>query len=304
MDYGKLFSKAWDIVWEHKYLILLGVLVALGSAGGSGAGQGGASGMNDQSPPGMPPFDFNLQEPFRNLGVPLFALVGGLILLGVVLVVGLALWVISTISRGGLIHGADTLAGGGVSSFSTSFRAGWKKGWRLVGIGLFPAVPGFLLVLIGLFSFGLYRRVEIWGGDAISSTVPAMLGFIPNIALVCVLLLTMLLLSLLRSFANRACMLEDQGVFDSYRRGFEVLFDNLGAAIVLFLLQVAVTIGVVLALLIPGIFILVCCFLWPILLLVQGTFEAFFSTLWTLAWNQWTGRMEVVEAEPADAGQA
>jgi len=30
MEYGKLLSQAWNITWEHKFLILLGVLVALG----------------------------------------------------------------------------------------------------------------------------------------------------------------------------------------------------------------------------------------------------------------------------------
>ena len=37
MDYGQLLSRAWNIIWEHKFLILLGVLVALGSAGGGGS---------------------------------------------------------------------------------------------------------------------------------------------------------------------------------------------------------------------------------------------------------------------------
>ncbi len=29
MDYGRLLRRAWDIIWAHKFLILLGVLVAL-----------------------------------------------------------------------------------------------------------------------------------------------------------------------------------------------------------------------------------------------------------------------------------
>jgi hypothetical protein len=58
---------------------------------------------------------------------------------------------------------------------------------------------------------------------------------------------------------------------------------------VLFLLQIAVSIVIGLVLLVPGIVIALCCLLWPVLLLVQGGFTAFYSTLWTLAWNQWTG---------------
>lgn len=295
MDYGRLFSRAWDIIWEHKFLILLGVLVALGSAGGSGAGQRGATGIHDGGPSGMPNFDLNVQRPLQDIGVPAIALVGGMILLGAALVIGLGLWVISTISRGGLIYGADTVAGGDVTNFSASFRAGWQKAWRLIGIGLFPAVPGFLLFFVGMFSFGQYRWIEALTGGDVAETVPAMVRFVPNIALLCILALAVLLFTLLRSFANRACMLEDLGVIASYRRGFEVLGANLGPAMILFLLQVALSVVIGLALLLPGILIALCCFLWPLLLLIQGTVAAFYSTLWTLAWNLWTGKEDMLQ---------
>jgi len=71
--------------------------------------------------------------------------------------------------------------------------------------------------------------------------------------------------------------------------------------LVLFLLQVAISIGIAVALFFPGILIALCCLLWPLLLLFQGTFAAFYSTLWTLAWNQWTGVSEVVEDSQAIA---
>jgi len=29
MDYGNLFSRAWTIIWDHKYLMVLGILAAL-----------------------------------------------------------------------------------------------------------------------------------------------------------------------------------------------------------------------------------------------------------------------------------
>lgn len=46
---------------------------------------------------------------------------------------------------------------------------------------------------------------------------------------------------LLRNFAERACILENLGVFAAYRRGW-ALIHNLGPAIVLFLVQIALTI--------------------------------------------------------------
>jgi hypothetical protein len=88
-------------------------------------------------------------------------------------------------------------------------------------------------------------------------------------------------------------MLEGQGVFAAYKRGFEVLVDNIGAALLLFLIQVAIGIALGLILLLPAL----CCLLWPLLLLVQGVAAAFFSTMWTLAWKRWVGTAPSGDAE-------
>ena len=120
----------------------------------------------------------------------------------------------------------------------------------------------------------------------------------PFIALVCILLPVALVLSLVRTFANRACMLEDLGVIASYRRGLEVLVANIGPALILFLLQVGISIALGVVLFLPGLVMVLCCLLWPLLLALRGTVTSYFSTLWTLAWREWTGEagVEVVQA--------
>lgn len=284
MNYGDLFTKAWNLVWNNKFLIVLGILVTLGGAGGSGGGSQGASATDGDFNFQLPPeFDFNFSAPWESVGIPALALI--VVIIGLLLL--LALWVVGVLSRGGLIYGADTVSKGQSSSFAASFRAGWAKGWRLIGIGLVPAIPGVLLMLSALAGLGLYagNRVISVGGEFIRA---ANIGILIPIAIACILLPVALALSLLRTFANRACMLEDLGVFASYRRGFQVLGSNLGPALILFLLQIAISIAIGLVLLLPGIVVALCCLLWPLLLLVQGTFAAFYSTLWTLAWNQWT----------------
>ena len=35
MDYRRLLHRAWNIIWQNKFLIFLGILVALGSSSGS-----------------------------------------------------------------------------------------------------------------------------------------------------------------------------------------------------------------------------------------------------------------------------
>ncbi len=296
MDYGNLFSKAWDLVWKNKFMILLGVLVVIGGAGGGGGTQGaaGGNGVDFQQPP-----RFYFESPFQNLNLPVLPMIGIGILAVIVVIFALAVWVIGTTSRGGLIFGANSLSQGQTTTFGESFQAGWSKALRLIGIGIVPAIPVLLLMVIALSSVGIYGGFShvIQEGEII--TAPRTGDFLWPIGLLaCLLVPLTLLLSLLRTFANRACMLEDLGIFESYRRGFEVLVENLGPAIVLFLIQIAISIGIWIVLLLPGILIALCCFLWPLLLLIQGTFAAWYSTLWTLAWNQWTGVPEVVSGEP------
>ena len=294
MDYGKLFTRAWDIIWKYKFLILLGVLVALSGSSGSSGNQsrylfeGGDIPWND-----MPRFDYG--SPFQDLDLSILAILG-LIALGVVLVVvGLALWLAGTISRGGLISAVNDIELDTPATFSSAFQAGWKKGWRLLGIDLVPAIPGFALFIGGLAIFLSYGGfVEMMDGVWPYAGIGP---FLPLILLTCLLLPIILFLSMMRTFAMRACVLEDLGVVASYRRGFEVLAGNLGTALILFLIQIAVSIGLFIVMIVPGILMVLCCLLWPVLILVQGAFSAYISTLWTLAWREFVEVKAVVSSE-------
>ena len=293
MDYGNLFSKTWDIIWKNKFLILLGVLVALSGFGGGGGNPAQfASSGNDLDWQNFPRFDYESGFPIQNLDLPLIAVGGIVLLVAFLFLVGLVLWTLGTISRGGLISAVNEIELGNPTNFSEAFRAGWQKGWRLIGIGLVPALPGLILIFTSLITLGVYGGFEV-----LSRGVNNPIGegvFLPILFLACILVPVMIILSLLRVFANRACMLEDLNVISSYRRGFEVLGDNLGPAALLFLLQIAISFGIGIMMLIPGLLIALCCFLWPLFLLIEGGFTAFYSTLWTLAWRGWTDMPVVV----------
>jgi len=132
--------------------------------------------------------------------------------------------------------------------------------------------------------------VWVAGLRTFGATGPAVAVLLPILAAVlCILGPIALVLNLLRVLANRACMLEELGVLASYRRGTEVLMANLGPAVILFVIQVVLTMGIGLLMAAPGLLACLCCFLWPVLLLLQGAMAAFFSSLWTLAWREWTG---------------
>jgi len=294
MDYGKLFTRAWDIIWKNKFLILLGVLVALSGSTGSGGNQsryvfeGGDMPWND-----MPRFDYG--HPFQNVDLSILAILGIVVLVVVLIALGLALWVVGTIAQGGLIGAVNDIEADTPASFSTAFKAGWKKGWRLLGIALAPAIPGIALLIGSVAIFLSYG-----GFDVLMDGVWPYAGigpFLPLILLYCLLLPIIFFLSILGTFANRACMLEDLGVIASYRRGIEVLVGNLGSALLLFLIQIAVSIGLFIVMIIPGILMVLCCLLWPVLILIQGAFSAYFSTLWTLAWREFVAEGALVASE-------
>jgi hypothetical protein len=285
MDYGRLLSRAWDIIWKYKFLIILGILVGLSSGLGSGA----SSGTNFRFGADAPRFDFGPTPPesgapgmWGDVAIPLWL---SAIFVGLGLVVALVLWVVSTLARGGLIAGANAADRGESTSFSQAWSAGWRRGWTLLGIGILPAIPGLLLLLVAGVGFAAYVT-----NASTQMGVPAM-GNVAMVfgALACLAIPLMLVIEILRTFANRACMLEGVGVWDSYRRGIQVLVDNLGSALVLFLIQIAVSIAMFILLIVPGAILALCCLFWPVLLLVQGAIAAYFSTMWTLAWRQWTG---------------
>ena len=304
MDYGTILSRAWSIIWEHKFLILLGVIVALGSGGGGTAGGGNSRWVSTDE--GLdfevPSWDLpNLRGEFGAVGVIAIVLV--LVFVSLAVVVGIVLWIASTIGRGGLIAGVDTIDAGGSSTFSAAWAAGWQKGWRLLGIGVLPAIPMLILLIAGLAAAGLFAGIHALVGERLSVVSGFGLGGL-FVMLVCILVPISAVLSLLQTFANRACMLEDLGVIEAYRRGLNVLVQNLGPALILFLIQIAINLVLGVALILPGIVMVLCCLLWPLLLAIKGTITSYFSTMWTLAWREWTGSGHPggVSPEPAASG--
>jgi len=292
MDYGKILSRAWDIIWGHKYLILLGVLAGLGSGAGGGSGAATGTGFRFDLPA---PDEFRIPEfPAPGVIPPVVGVIGIIVAL-IIVVVAVALWVVAIISRGGLIASVDTIDGGGLSSFGQAWEAGWRKGWRLVGIALLPAIPVILLVILAvLAALALYLPAPAAAARANVSILAVIAG-----VLACILVPVAVILGVLEAMANRACMLEDTGVLGSYRRGARVVLDNFGSAFVLFLIQIAIGIGIAIVGILPSILLAVCCVLWPLLILIQGAITAYFSTMWTLAWRRWTGLAPLLERSAA-----
>jgi hypothetical protein len=278
VDYESLLKRAWTVVWGHKVLIILGVLAGLGG-GGSGSGfslQGGEG-------------DWNWgQGPQAEGALGGFPIILAIFLIGLLIIIVIAIWILATLARGGLVAGVDEIERTGATTFASAWNGAWQRAGSLIGIALLPAIPVLLLVVAALFMTG------IWAGMSQlfqpGAGFPLRGGLVAGlVGLACLAVPVALVLSLLHTFAERACLLENLGVIDSYRRGSQVLMQNLGPAILLFLIQMVIGIVLALVLLGPGLVAVICCVLWPVLLVINGAITAYFSTVWTLAWRTWTG---------------
>ncbi len=311
MDFGRLLSRAWNIIWEHKFLIVLGIIVAIISGGGSGMSGGGSSNGGDSGwgehteygDPDQPDFqDFDFGEGggnFEDFDLPgfsalasLMAIAGGFlaVIIVVALIIGLVLSYISRVATGAIIAGADQIESTGESSFGTAWKAGWARGLNLFLIGLVSNIP--MLVTMAVIAIlviplvGLNTQVE-----DVEALMAGNVGLVVAIfGLCCIGVLISLVVSAIRTFADRACMLQEKGVVESYAEGWSVLRKNLGPAALLFLIQLGIKIAIGLLLAAPAIIASVCCFLQPVMWVLSGTSLAYFATLWTLAWREWTGK--------------
>lgn len=306
MDYAGLLSRAWKITWNNKILWIFGFLAGLGSSTSNfsprtGGPSGGPSGSSDF--PGsqfLPPelsrqFDENI----------LIAIV--LAFVCIALIVGLVFFILSVIGRGGLIGGIRTAEDNEKVSFGEAWGYGVRYFWRMLGIQLIILLASLLIASFGAIS-------AIIGGLTFG------IGLICLIPILCVLVLSLIPLSILSHFAQFGVVVEDLGVMEAYRRAWQVLKDNFAplllVAIILFLIGgvaglllvtpfVAVVIPTIAAFAInpedPNVALLaisglaLLCYL-PIAIVLGSILQTWTTSVWTLAYRQVTGNTPAAPA--------
>jgi hypothetical protein len=296
MDYGNTLSRAWKITWNNKILWLFGFLAGLGaSGGGNGGGRGNVRVSNGNGWPGniLPPdLERQLQRP------EVIAIV--ITVACVLLVIGLALFVLSIVGRGGLIGGIRLADDNGKVSFGEAWSVGVRNFWRMLGIQLILLLAGLLIGSFGLFT-GLIGAATLG------------LGLVCLLPILCVLVLALIPLSILAHFAQFGIVVDNLGVMDAFRKSWQVLKDNLGPIIILAIILVIIGIVAGLVLVAPFVgivlptvaaFILnpehpnpglligsglaLLCYL-PIAIVLGSILQTWSVSVWTLAYRQFTG---------------
>jgi hypothetical protein len=308
MDYGKVLSRAWQITWKYKVLWVFGILAGCNSGGG-----GGGNGVNYQTQQGDPPHQFMpFFEWFENLPDWQVAALIGLGVIVMLLLIALGVF-LGTIGRIGLIRGVQQAEGGAEKlTFGELFSGSMPYFWRVFGLNL--------LVGLGILAFVILFAIIGVTGTALTLG----LGLLCLVPLICVLVPLMWFVGVVVEQANNAMVLENLGVMDGLKRGWQVARDNVGVMIVMALilfLGVGLIGGIIIALplflvalpalagatggfgdsLNTGLIIAGVCFIayLPFLLTFSGILSTFTQSSWTLTYMSLTRKdapPELIEA--------
>lgn len=306
MDIGGVLSRAWKIIWRHKVLWIFGIFAGCGSAG-SGSGSSGISSRWDF------PQDFNLRPDFIQIeGITdwqIALILGAAFLIFLVLVI-LAIF-LGTIGRIGLIRGTQQVEGGAESlALGELFSGSLPYFLRVFGLNL-------LVGLVLFLGFGVLITFVVLG-----SVVTLGIGLVVLLPLLCVAVPVTWVISILVKQASIAIVIEDLGVIDGLRRGWEVVKTNLGMIIVMgLILFVGVgmlgsfIIGLPVALIVVPFVISILigagegigsvfwvsalCFVGylPVLILLNGILQGYIESAWTLTYMRLTAVDDL--SEPA-----
>ena len=240
MEYGKLFSRAWEICWNNKYIFVLGFLAALGS-GGSGGGQSFSNSFTgDELPP----------EVFGNMD-RILALIGPIVavLICAGLILAVVFWLIRLVAQAGLISTTARIDRGEQSSLGQAFSAGTAHLPRILGLNLLIYLPfwilGIISVGIAIFAFGatIASAFTPQGGEELGA-LPA--GFalvaICMVALACLLIPLALLASIVYAFAQRGIVLQGHGVTESIGHSWRFVRNNAGEIVLLIVFLIVLSI--------------------------------------------------------------
>jgi hypothetical protein len=241
MNYGQLIRDAWRITWRHPFLWVLG-LFAGGTAsasfgsGGRGGGYGGPppSTIGDRPLPG-------LDMGFDSVALWMADHVGLIVALAAILaLIGLVWLVVSLISQGGLAGATADFASGHPSSLGRAWRIGLHLFWRYAGLWLLLIVAVTLIGAVIAAAVALIVGLSAIVDRAVWVVAPAVLV---GLVLVLAGIAAGVIASIVVPFAQRAIVVRDVGPLAALRDGWLVLRRHPGASLLVWLIDVALTVA-------------------------------------------------------------
>ena len=235
MDIGATLSRAFDITIRHRSLWFLGFLTALL------AGAVNLPALPIDLPPGvLVPGELPLlDEGNSRLAAALVTLLCILVVLAIILAV------VGVIAQGGLIAGVGQIEEQGSTSFGQAWSAAARRFWALLGLRIVLALPVLGLVVLAVVLLGgslLPVALAVLRGeespDLGSAGTSLLLLLCSGCVMICAIVIYGVLASALQTFGERAILLENLGVINGLRRGWEVFISNLFNVILLALVLI------------------------------------------------------------------
>ncbi len=204
---------------------------------------------------------------------------------------------LGTIGRIGLIRGTYQAEQGAKSLvFGELFSGSMPYFWRVFGLSFLVGLA-FLLLMLPLVAFGV---------------LTAGIGFACLLPLFCLLIPVGLVVNVIIEQSNAAMVVENLGIADGFRRGWNIVKSNVGPVLIMAILLgvIGFIVGLVIALpIIIAVFPLVfglaggetnllwtagiCCAIYfPILLVLSGILTSFIQSAWTLTYLRLTSPKE------------
>ena len=238
MNYGDLLSEAFRLTWRNRYLWFFGFFIAGG--GGSfnfPANFGGEEVRNPFGPVAGP-----LQWISDNLVLFLTVVISVIVLLALVFLV------LSIISQGALAESIAALHRGETRGFGSAFRAGTATFWRVLGLKVL-----FFLIALGLLLV-IFLPVVLGALAAFSltdSTGLRVLAVVLGVLFVFVALVVVFLpFAIVNQFGLRELVVSRRRITESIAGGFRLFRRNIGRSLLVWLIQLAVMLGLGIAVLV------------------------------------------------------
>jgi hypothetical protein len=233
IEFGKIFSRAWNITWKHKILWFFGFLSIL--AGGenlrvsSNSGYRFSSGDMPRYTGQLPPEIQSIIDWFTNLDWGAIVAYAS-IAITLLCLLWLVFIVLSIIGRGGLIGGIAKADADGAVSLREAWGYGRRYFWQILAIGILEFLTMFALVL--------FIGVPI----AILAVIPVLCCV--GIPLAVVAIAGLLFLSLYFYYVRIGVVVEDLGLAAGFGRAFNILRDNITPSFLIGLVTFVVNLGV------------------------------------------------------------
>lgn len=327
MNYGEFIKEAFWITLRNRFLWFFGFFISGGIGSSNFNPSAGGPGDFDGSPGDAPPAW--LSDPTRWITDNL-ALVIAVIVTVVVLV--LVFIVLTLISQGALAESVAALHRGETRRFSSAWRAGVSNIWRVLGQALLFILIGLVFFMgLTLLALVLFVPLALLFGAISADTGSQLLlsAVLIGLLIVLGLFFVVLFIALVVAFyivgqlALRELVVDGKRVFESIGAGYRLFRRNLGRSLLIWLIQVAISIGVGIVVLIvflilgliligPAVGLFFAgdtaagiavgtigglLFLIPYLI-ISGAIGTFNHAYWTLAYLRLTAPVEEITARP------